>query len=115
MHIPVHLHYTIRAISQRHLRRSSTGVMSYRTSLSKISDVEYDQHLATTSGTRFHADPINLGIVMVQVTTRKSSKILRCWLDGSRDSTTKWIVKSGLKRDRCHWMNMPEKDMFLIL
>jgi len=77
-------------------------------------DVQYDQHLATASSTWFHADQINLRIGMVQVTARKSPKIPRCWLDGSRDLMSKRIVKCGLNRGRCHWMRMAENDVFLI-
>jgi len=36
-------------------------------------------------------------------------------LDGSRDLMSKWIMKSGLNRDRCHWMSVAEKETFLIL
>jgi len=80
-----------------------------------IGDIEYDQHLTPTSSTWFHGDQINLRIGLVQVMTCKSSEISRCWLDGSRDLMSKWIMKSGLNRDRCHWISMFEKGMFLIL
>jgi len=80
-----------------------------------IGDIEYDQHLAPTSSTRFHADQINLILRLIQVMTRKSSEVPRCWLNGSRDLMSKWIMKSGLNRDRCHWISMAERGTFLIL
>jgi len=108
--------YIIHTTSQRCARWPSMRVMHTEMPLSKnIGDVEYDQHLATTGSARFYADQINLRIVMVQVMTRKSSKIPRWWLDRSRDLMSKWIMKSGLNRHRCHWISMAEKDTFLIL
>ena len=62
----------------------------------EISRFNYDHHLISISGSRFHANHNNLRIWMVKTTSGESAEVLCRWLIRSGRPLGQWDRKGGL-------------------
>jgi len=81
---------------------------------------EFYHNIVKTSSARFHVEPIDTRVGMVQAKTSELSKVFCCgkWLAGSGDLVNKWIVKGDrvrAMRSMLKGLSVAERAMSLVL